>query len=185
MRADARANHAAVVTAARRLIAVRGPDVPMSAVAEEAGVGIATVYRRFPTREDLLLAVIEDVRDLALQTIEQHLPQLRTAPEEGWTAMIRALARLRAGTVMPGVVEQLNQRGAGDRVEMVRSGVIEALTEVIDVARGHGLVADDLTPTRLLLGLGTITRPLPVSGLPELDGLQDWLLEVYIRGLRP
>ncbi|MDG4809049.1 helix-turn-helix domain containing protein [Micromonospora sp. WMMD1120] len=59
-RADALRNHERVVTAARELFAERGLDVTVPEVAARAGVGRATVYRSYPTKEDLVLAVARD-----------------------------------------------------------------------------------------------------------------------------
>lgn len=56
-RADAARNADAIVLAAEHLFAERGPDVPFDEVARRAGVGNATLYRHFPTRSDLLVAV--------------------------------------------------------------------------------------------------------------------------------
>ncbi|MFD4642688.1 TetR/AcrR family transcriptional regulator [Lentzea sp. NPDC058436] len=55
MRADARENRARVLTVARELFAERGLEVPMAAIARRAGVGVATLYRRFPTKELLVM----------------------------------------------------------------------------------------------------------------------------------
>lgn len=59
-RADAARNADAILGAARQLFAERGPDVPFDEVARRAGVGNATLYRHFPTRGDLLVAVYGD-----------------------------------------------------------------------------------------------------------------------------
>ncbi|GLZ76542.1 TetR family transcriptional regulator [Actinorhabdospora filicis] len=56
LRSDAAHNRERILRAARDLFAEKGTDVPMDEVARRAGVGIATVYRRFPTREDLIAA---------------------------------------------------------------------------------------------------------------------------------
>lgn len=60
MRADAAKNVEAVLSAARELFGERGPDAPLDDVAKRAGVGNATLYRHFPTRSDLLVAVCAD-----------------------------------------------------------------------------------------------------------------------------
>lgn len=60
MRADAARNLELLLAAARALFAERGPDVPLDEVARRAGVGNATLYRHFPTRGDLIVAVYAD-----------------------------------------------------------------------------------------------------------------------------
>ena len=64
-RADARRNHDLLLAAAREIFAERGLDVPLDDIARRAGVGNATMYRNFPTRQDLIVAVYADeVTDL-------------------------------------------------------------------------------------------------------------------------
>ena len=53
LRSDAARNLARIVDAARDVFAERGYDASVSEVAERAGVGTATIYRRFPTKDDL------------------------------------------------------------------------------------------------------------------------------------
>ncbi len=60
MRKDAAQNRARLLDAARRVFATQGTEAPLEAIAAEAGVGIATLYRRFATREDLLAVVVEE-----------------------------------------------------------------------------------------------------------------------------
>jgi AcrR family transcriptional regulator len=60
LRADARRNREAIVAAARRVFEVEGIGAPLDGIACAAGVGNATLYRNFPTRDDLLAAVITD-----------------------------------------------------------------------------------------------------------------------------
>ena len=59
-RADAQRNHDAVLTAAKAVFAQVGADAPMEDVAREAGVGKGTLYRRFPTREHLFAAILQE-----------------------------------------------------------------------------------------------------------------------------
>ena len=65
MRADARRNYEALLTAARDLFLDQGPDAPLDEVAKRAGVGAGTLYRHFPTRDDLVAAVyVTDIESL-------------------------------------------------------------------------------------------------------------------------
>src|SRR5215204_7815679 len=56
LRADAERNRQRIVEAARAVFAERGLDAPLDAIAERAGVGAGTLYRRFPRRDDLIVA---------------------------------------------------------------------------------------------------------------------------------
>ena len=70
-RADARRNCERIVAAARAAVADRGGDVVLEDVAREAGVGIGTLYRHFPTRQALLEAVfLDEIRDLEVRGAE-------------------------------------------------------------------------------------------------------------------
>lgn len=63
VRADARANRARLVAAAQEVFRERGLDAEMKEIADRAGVGIGTIYRNFPTKTDLVTAIIEDMLD--------------------------------------------------------------------------------------------------------------------------
>jgi AcrR family transcriptional regulator len=60
LRADARRNHDLLLAAAKEVFAERGADAPIDDVARRAGVGNATMYRHFPTRQELIIAVYSD-----------------------------------------------------------------------------------------------------------------------------
>lgn len=71
MRADARRNYDLILTTAREAFAERGPEVPLDVIARRAGVGNATLYRHFSTREVLIEAVYRsDIAALADQADE-------------------------------------------------------------------------------------------------------------------
>jgi AcrR family transcriptional regulator len=69
LRADAERNRSLVLEAARAVFAEHGLDAGVAEVAERAGVGVATIFRRFPTKNDLLAALllerVEEVVQLA------------------------------------------------------------------------------------------------------------------------
>jgi AcrR family transcriptional regulator len=87
-RADARANHAALLEAAAALVGQSGIDLPYDEIALAAGVGRATVYRHFPTREALSRAII----DAALDHWDEVVADLSPGPvqmEELFDAWVR------------------------------------------------------------------------------------------------
>jgi AcrR family transcriptional regulator len=85
LRADARRNYDQIVTAARQALLEHGTAASLEDVARRAGVGIGTLYRRFPTRLALLEAVYrEDVDALRVQTDELVERETPWAALEGW-----------------------------------------------------------------------------------------------------
>ena len=185
MRADARANQEAVIQAAVRLIPREGAQVPLTTVAEEAGVGIATLYRNFPTRESLLLAVIQSVAAQAKEILESALGGLRADPQECWPRLVRDLAGLRLGALLPELGSTLLTTELRTEAIALRTRLLAIEEEALAIVRDAGLVPADLTPMRFQLGLGIATRPLPMADMPELVDQTDWMVEVFIKGLRP
>jgi AcrR family transcriptional regulator len=59
LRADAQRNLVRVLDAAREVFAEHGIDAPVTEIADRAGVGVGTIFRRFPRKDDLLAAVVE------------------------------------------------------------------------------------------------------------------------------
>jgi AcrR family transcriptional regulator len=82
LRADAERNRAALATAAREVFAEQGLAAPLEHVAKRAGVGIATLYRNFPTRAALLDAVLADTI-----AAHQEIVQRALAAEDPWTGL--------------------------------------------------------------------------------------------------
>ena len=90
LRADARQNHARLITAATAAFAERGADAPLEDIARRAGVGIGTLYRHFPTRTDLQAAVF---RSQVIAVCGEGDALLEKAsPEHAFVGWLRALA---------------------------------------------------------------------------------------------
>jgi len=185
VRVDARTNRAALISAARRLIAAGGAKVSVNLIAEEAGVGIATMYRHFPTRDDLLLGVAADFRDSIVAVAERAATEMAADAGTGWAAFVRDMAALRPGALMPELAAHAVDGPNSSDFAAFRAEVVAAVERVLDTARRAGLVRADVSATRFQLGLATITRPLPAARIPELDDHEQWLVEVYLRGMRP
>ncbi len=113
MRADARENRERILLAARHVFADQGPQAPLEDIARQAGVGIATLYRRFPDRQSLIRAVALDVWRRAT-----HEAQAALAEEvDAFRALARYMHRaldLRIAAVMPLLAGQLLDGGCGD-----------------------------------------------------------------------
>jgi AcrR family transcriptional regulator len=88
LRVDAARNRTAVVEAARAVFAERGLDVPLEEIAQRAGVGLATLYRRFPTRDALIAASFEPLMTAYAEAVAEALQ----APD-AWTGFTGFLER--------------------------------------------------------------------------------------------
>jgi AcrR family transcriptional regulator len=93
-RADARRNRKRVLESARRCMAREGTDAQIDEIARSAGVGVGTVYRHFPTKDDLIealaMARFERLAELAREALER---------EDAWLAFedfMRASARIQS-----------------------------------------------------------------------------------------
>src|SRR5579859_2358583 len=73
LRTDAARNRAAILAVARDVFAEQGLEAPLEVIAARAGVGIATLYRRFPTREKLVAAALVEKVNQYAQAAEQAL----------------------------------------------------------------------------------------------------------------
>src|SRR6059058_3759513 len=91
MRADARRNRDQILVAARDIFADHGPGAPLEEIARRAGVGIGTLYRRFPDRPSLLRAVALDMLSRVAQEAQLALAEEPNAFQALARYMHRAL----------------------------------------------------------------------------------------------
>jgi len=181
MRADARRNYEQLLAAAGDLVAERGPQVPLDDVARRAGVGIATLYRRFPDREALLRALVLDALGRTREAAEEA-----AAGDDAFEALATYLRRaleLRVSAIMPQVLDLIDPEDA--EVAEARDASAQAVSDLVDAAHASGDLPDDVTFADVGMMLVRIARPLPG---PMAAGLKDDLarrhLELFIRGLR-
>ena len=88
LRRDAERNRQRILAAARRLIAWRGLNVGYEEIAREADVGVGTVYRRFPTRDELFHELFQDRVDAVVEILEEAL-----AVKDPWEGLCEFLRR--------------------------------------------------------------------------------------------
>jgi AcrR family transcriptional regulator len=181
IRADARRNRERILLAARDAFAEKGPDAPLEEIAVRAGVGIGTLYRRFPDRRALVRSVALDLWTRAAEEAERA----RAEEPDAFRALARYLHRalaLRIGAVMPALVGQLPP-GAELRRANDRSAA--ALQALIDAAKAEGTLRSDAAFGDTGLLLVRLSRPLPGPFPRALDdALAHRHLELAIDGLR-
>lgn len=135
MRADAKRNRDAILEAARTCFESEGINAPTDGIAVRAGVGNATLYRNFPTRDDLLAAVVEDSVGALLQesrALEQHgpVPALRE-----W--MFQLTWRLRIWQDLPTCIARTKDED-GNPVQPVSERLTARTAEFLRAASADG-----------------------------------------------
>ncbi|MET7281961.1 helix-turn-helix domain-containing protein [Kribbella sp. NPDC005582] len=124
LRADAVRNRAAILTAASEVFATHGPNATTEQVAQQAGVAVGTVFRHFPTKDDLLVAIMkESLARLAALTNESTLATF-------FDAVVDEAVRTRM------VVIALGDSGLdiGDALQ----GLTDNVTQLLDQAKAAG-----------------------------------------------
>jgi AcrR family transcriptional regulator len=182
LRADARRNRERLLLAARDVFVEQGADAPLDEIARRAGVGIATLYRRFPDRQALMQAV-------ALEVLRRVADEARLALAEE-PDPFRALARymhrvldVRIAAVMPVLVGSVQL--ADEEVERARQAAVEPVLAMIERARADGTLRSDAAFSDVGLLLVRLSRPLPAPITREVDsGLAHRHLDLALAGLR-
>lgn len=176
--------HRAILDAALGLLADEGwGGVTMEGIAERAGVGKATIYRRWKSREAVLAAAVERLVG------EIGLPDTGTIAGDLLELMRRAVAlyRGRSGRLVPGLVSAMAQHAGV--AEAVRGAFLAprraALREVLERAVRRGELRGDIDRELALDFLGgPLFYRLLITGGPLDEALAEGTVDVMIRGLR-
>lgn len=167
---EARRNDARLLAAARLVFALEGPAAPVSAIAAEAGVGIASLYRRYPTKEALLEHLCEASLDEQTRAAEVALAD----GEAGLFDFVRAAVGFRAGvfrSLAGSIKPTASLTGRATRThELIERLVVEA--------QDAGRLRQDVTATDLHELIELFSRR-------PRDGGYERLLAVMLDGLRP
>jgi AcrR family transcriptional regulator len=181
LRADAQRNLERILDAARELFGHEGVDVPVNEIADRAGVGVGTIFRRFPTKDDLLLAVVERRARQLLDAADSALAHDDAGP--GLRSFMHAAVEL-----------QICDRGfcdamdsnlfANERLRAVFRQVVRRAGDLLRRAQKAGRVRDDVTAEDITMLLSGIVR----AGLileDTMPGAWQRYLDLVLDGLRP
>lgn len=154
MRADARKNYAHLLVVARAAITEQGVDASLRDIARKAGVGLATLYRHFPTREALLEALLQ----AALAELTQKADELESsdAPDEALVSWFRegvAFVRSYSGVVdlIAAAVAEPDSALHASCVELRSAG-----TRLLLRAQAEGMARTDIDGTDLFALIGAL-----------------------------
>ncbi|AOS63623.1 TetR/AcrR family transcriptional regulator [Actinoalloteichus hymeniacidonis] len=148
LRADATENRNRILDVARAAFAERGLDVPMAAIARRAEVGVATLYRRFPTKDALITEVFADQISACTSVIDEALAD--PDPWHGFQNAVTTMCEMQAEdlgltsaflTAFPEAVD----------FERQRSHVEQGLAELVRRAQDDGRLRPDFMVSDLIL----------------------------------
>jgi AcrR family transcriptional regulator len=179
-RADAARNRDTLLAAATRAFASSETEPSMRAIARDAGVGIATLYRHFPTRESLVDAVYQDqVQRLTLGAREllQQLPPAKAMRR--WMDLFADWLATKHG--MLGTLLAMIESGEIAHAQ-TRAELLEAITTILDAGSAAGDLRADISAEDIAASLLGI---FGVAGKPEQRAQADRLLNLLMDGLSP
>jgi AcrR family transcriptional regulator len=179
LRADARRNLERIMSAAMEVFAERGLDASTDEVARRAGVGHGTVFRRFPTKEDLIVAILER----RLEDIHAQADALARS-EDPWDAFRRTLELL-AGRLTSdrAAFAALGSLSTAPTIHAAKERIYLLMGDLLRRAQDAGVVRRDLEPQDLgfLLCAAGAAVPFPLGD----QDLWRRYLGVILDGMRP
>ncbi|MDI9938719.1 TetR/AcrR family transcriptional regulator [Rhodococcus opacus] len=176
LRRDAAENRQRLLDAAATVFSARGLDVGVDEIARVAGVGIGTLYRRFPTKDAL-------ISELVRQVLEDFLALARDAASAPEGAGLEQVL-YGSGAILASNRGCLSRMWNDDQTTVLRNEYRRILFELLTQAKQHGRIREDATDADLdlifwsLRGVVATTRGVTDTGWRRI-------LAVMIAGLRP
>ncbi|MCL2542185.1 MAG: TetR/AcrR family transcriptional regulator [Nocardioidaceae bacterium] len=181
MRADAQRNYDRIVETAREVFREKGYDAPLDEIAKKADVGPGTLYRHFPSRDDLIDAVMKAWVDSVTEATDKALAR-EGGPRElllGWFETYVGLISAHKGgpAKLTGAI--------GDKDSPIRSKcqvLVSSNRRVLDRLQADGVLrpdVDEVQLSRLVGGVATVAdqSDLPTAAVrPLLEVLADGVL---------
>lgn len=158
LRVDAERNRQRIIGAAREVFAESGIDVPMEEIARRAGVGVGTLYRRYPTRADLIAAAFETKMSAYADAAREALSA--DDPWEGFCRYVEQICAMQAGD--RGFTTVLTMTfPTAKRFEADRNRAFADMSALIERAKAAGKLRADFdtvdVPMFLMANAGVLT----------------------------
>lgn len=179
LRADAQRNRERLLAMAVRAFSDEGPDVTLESIARDAGVGIGTLYRHFPTREALVEAAY---RNELGRLCDAAAGLLRAAPpdEATRTWMDRFIDYMTAKRGMADALRAVIASG-GDPFAETRGRLLGAITALLGAGAAAGIMRGDVEPGDVLASLSGVSL---TAGEPAQRDQARRMLDLLMNGLR-
>ncbi|BCJ31639.1 TetR/AcrR family transcriptional regulator [Actinocatenispora sera] len=177
-RADAVRNEQALLAAAAEVFVEAGVDAPIRQIAARAGVGLGTIYRHFPTRADLVVAVFRH----QVEECAEAGPRLLAAADSPLAAL-RAWIDAFADFLVTkhGLATTMQSEGSGFAAlhGYFVDRLVPVCRQLLDACTAAGEIDTDLSPYELLRGIGNLCIAADDRYQPRR------LIDLLLRGLRP
>jgi AcrR family transcriptional regulator len=178
-RADARRNEEALLDAAAAVFVRSGVEAPVRDIAAEAGVGMGTIYRHFPTRADLILAVYRHQVEACAEAGPALLASSTTSYDalRRWIDLFVDFLVTKHGLA---AVLQSDKAGADSLHAYFLDRLVPVCAQLLDAAAASGEIRSDLRAVELMRGVGNLC--IGAEHDPRYDARR--LVDLLIAGLR-
>lgn len=178
-RADARRNEGVLLEAAAAVFVRSGVEAPIREIAKEAGVGLGTLYRHFPTRADLVLAVYQHQVEACAEAAPRLLASLRSPLDalRAWVDLFVEFLVTKHGLAAA-------MQSAGNSFDALHdyfeTRLVPAVASIVETAETAGELRPGIGAFALLRAIGNLC--LTPEGDPRYDPRQ--MVSVLLDGLR-
>jgi AcrR family transcriptional regulator len=168
------------VASARALFAREGVDVTVEEITHHAGVGMGTLYRHFPTKEELIDAVLEDSFAELVELAERA-----AAEEDAWAGFASFLEQaLERHAANRGLKDVVASSGHGrQRAQAIRARIQPLLRRLVERAQAQGTLRPDFAAEDLPLVFWTASRVIEMTATVAPDHWRRYL-GLVLDGLR-
>ncbi len=184
-RADARLNRERILEAAAEVIAEKGLAAEVKEIADRAGVGIGTIYRNFPTKDDLLAAIITGMLDGTRAVLEQAVQD--DDPAEAIAGYIRAIFAVMP-RFTPMVMAMLSGSVSPDlKGRMLDMMLDEQLKAVVERGIASGAFRSNLDSHLAAAFIANTFHPmvyLALDGKLDAPAMAEGYIDLVLRALR-
>lgn len=179
-RADARRNEMTLLDAAAAVFVISGVEAPVRDIAARAGVGVATIYRHFPTRADLIIAVYRH----QVEACAEAGPALLASGTHPYAALARWINLFVDFLVTKhGLAAVLRSDEAGFQAlhAYFLDRLVPACAQLLEAAAAAGEIRPGVDAYELMRGVGNLC--IGADSDPRYDARR--LVDLLIAGLRP
>ncbi|NUS71836.1 MAG: TetR/AcrR family transcriptional regulator [Corynebacteriales bacterium] len=178
LRADAQRNRAQILHAAREVFTEQGTEAPLEEIARRAGVGIATLYRRFPERTDLIRAVAIEILTTLGEVAKSE--GMSKEPYAALRSFAHAALDLKIGVIMPILIGYIALEG---ELDVASRNAIANVQQLLNNGIESGQVRPDIVVGDIAPMIVRLSRPLAGERFPNDAALAHRQLDLYLDGM--